>query len=112
SAFVDVLSRGVHDARARGIRFVVSDCSADLFPLYAKLGYVRTGCDFVDPDFGPKWSMIWALGDHARMRRTGSALLPTVTAFDQDVEGAEWVRQAYAADDAAVSDRGAMSPAA
>jgi hypothetical protein len=109
SALVDVLSRAVLDSLERGIRFVVSDCSAELFPLYAKLGYVRTGCDFVDPDFGPKWSMIWPLGDHARMRKTGSALLPIVTAFEEDAEGAEWVRRAFSADEAVQSDRGAAA---
>jgi predicted GNAT family N-acyltransferase len=95
SCMVDLLARAVHDRMRRGVRFVVSDCSPSLFPIYERVGYVRTGSDFVDPNFGPKWSMIWCMGDFERMRRKKSPLLPTVTAFSDDVDGRAMIRDAY-----------------
>jgi hypothetical protein len=58
-----------------------------LFPLYARLGYIRTGADFVDPNFGPVWSIIWCLRDLARMRRTGSPLLAVAADLPDDAAG-------------------------
>jgi hypothetical protein len=109
---VDLLSRAVRDRMPRGVRFVVSDCSPGLFPLYERIGFVRTGRDFVDPDFGPKWSMIWCMGDQARMRRMKSPLLPVVVAFPDDVEGRAMIRDAFPALLSPPKDPGSMNPAA
>jgi predicted GNAT family N-acyltransferase len=112
SYVVDLLSRAVRDRVPRGVRFVVSDCSPELFPLYERIGFVRTGRDFVDPDFGQKWSMIWCMGDHEQMRRTSSPLLPVVSRFSQDVEGRAMIRAAYPAKFAGAKDLDAMTSAA
>jgi hypothetical protein len=95
SCLVDLLGRAVRDRVPRGVRFVVSDCSPELFPLYAKIGYVRTGRDFVDPDFGVKWSMVWCMRDLSRMTRTGSPILSVAGAFGEDGEGGRLIAEAY-----------------
>jgi hypothetical protein len=49
------------DARARGVRFAVSDCSLEMLPLYRRLGYRVQAAAFEDPLFGPKIPIVWPL---------------------------------------------------
>jgi len=82
-----MIGRALVDAVGRGVRFAISDCSPALFPFYARLGYIRTGAAFVDPDFGLKWSMIWCLRDLARTGFTRSPLLAVAADFPRRRRG-------------------------
>jgi hypothetical protein len=77
--------------RSRGVRLVFSDCSPHLLSLYESLGYVQHGEPFVDPVFGPKRPIVWALGDLERMTAIASPMLPCARPFSADPSAARWV---------------------
>ena len=69
---IKIIERGYAEARLRGLRFAVSDCSLYLLPLYERFGYRAYGEPFEDPIFGAKMRMLWSLRDVETMRRRRS----------------------------------------
>jgi predicted GNAT family N-acyltransferase len=91
SLMLRLMAAAYTDARRRGARVAVSDCSPHLLPLYKGIGYVPFGRPFEDPSFGFKVPIVWVLGDLARMGAIHSPLLGLGEGFPPDPEGARWL---------------------
>ncbi|HTP50470.1 MAG TPA: cyclic nucleotide-binding domain-containing protein [Anaeromyxobacteraceae bacterium] len=90
-----LISRGYEDARSRGIRVGVSDCSPYLLPFEERLGYRRYAPPFGDPVYGLKLPILLLGEGNAHLQTIRSPLARAAARFEADESVEEWFRATY-----------------
>ncbi|MEP6618808.1 MAG: cyclic nucleotide-binding domain-containing protein [bacterium] len=82
--------------RALGAKFDIMLTNPGLVPLFERLGYVRyTASGFHGSDHGLLLPMVLPASDHQHLRNTRSACLPAASAFPDEPQWGEWLRNTH-----------------
>jgi hypothetical protein len=95
TAILSLIRRGYQEARHRGARLNLADCSPHLLSLYEHLGYRRYASPFNDPAFGYKLPILMVMGDLEGFERYHSPLARVARELPVDAEAVTWFRQTH-----------------
>lgn len=94
-ALIRLIAKGVEDARSRGIKVGVSDCSPYLLPFEERLGYRRYAEPFNDPVYGLKLPIL-LLGEGVKYLSSVRSPIARVAAdFEGDETVEDWFQKTY-----------------
>jgi predicted GNAT family N-acyltransferase len=102
---VRLMQLAMREARQRGIRIGVLDCSAYLLPIYEGLGFKRYEEPFNDPVYGLKIPLLFLLGDYKGLSKIDSPLAEVAKEFGDDEEARDWYEQEYGTKQTAATNR-------
>ena len=91
-AILSLMGAAFENARERGARLNIADCSPYLLPLYEHLGFRRYADPFNDPDYGYKIPILMVMGDRDALLRYRSPLARVARRFPQDTQAVDWFR--------------------
>ena len=94
-ALTRLITRGLEDARTRGIKVGVSDCSPYLLPFEERLGYRRYAAPFDDPVYGLKLPILLLGEGTAYLSAIRSPIARVAARFDRDNTVEDWFRTTY-----------------